>query len=191
VGALVAIGASTGGPSALATILRGLPPTFPIPLAIVVHIGSIFLPSFVEWLDAQSPLRVRLAKDGQPLPDEPVALVAPADRHLVVKAGLLLLTSDPERHSCRPSIDVFFESLAREMRTSAMGCLLTGMGRDGAAGLLAMKSAGSCTLAQDEATSVVFGMPGAALHMGAAEKLLPLCEIAPELVAWASRARTS
>jgi two-component system chemotaxis response regulator CheB len=188
--ALIAIGASTGGPSALATILRGLPPTFPIPLAIVVHIGGVFLTSFVEWLDEASPIRVRLAEHGQPLPlpGEPRALVAPADRHLVLRRGALALTSDPERHSCRPSIDVFFESVASEMGPRAMGCLLTGMGKDGAAGLLAMRNAGARTLAQDEGTSVVFGMPSAAIRLGAVDKVLPLGALAPELIASAFQA---
>ena len=104
--------------------------------------------------------------------------MAPPGRHLVVREGRLQLTSDPERHSCRPSVDVLFESLAREYGAGVMGVLLTGMGRDGGAGLLEIRRAGGPTIAQDEATSVVYGMPREAVLLGAAERVLPLGEIA-------------
>jgi two-component system chemotaxis response regulator CheB len=189
--ALVAVGASTGGPSALAGILRRLPPGFPIPIAVVIHMSQAFLPPFVEWLDTQSPLRARIAQDGQrlPAPGDASVIVAPSDHHLVVHGGRLRLTSDPERHSCRPSIDALFESIAPELGPRAVGCLLTGMGKDGAAGLLAMKRSGAVTLAQDEGTSSVYGMPGEAARIGAAQKVLPIDEIAAAIIG-AARAGT-
>jgi two-component system chemotaxis response regulator CheB len=179
----VAIGVSTGGPAALIEILRGLPQGFPLPILLVIHLGRLFTPAFVDWLDGQSSVRVGYAVDGEPLPPVGQArvLMAPPDNHLVLCRGKLRLTQDPERHSCRPSIDVLFESIAQELGTAGVGCLLTGMGRDGAAGLLAIRLAGGRTLAQDEATSVVFGMPREAILLGAAEQVLALDQIAPRL----------
>jgi two-component system chemotaxis response regulator CheB len=107
--------------------------------------------------------------------------LAPPDRHLVVRGGRLMLTDEPERHSCRPSVDVLFESLAREYGREAAACLLTGMGRDGALGMLALRRSGAATVAQDEATSVVYGMPREAALLGAAERVLPLGEIGAAL----------
>ena len=108
--------------------------------------------------------------------------MAPPETHLVVEGGRFRLTRDPERHSCRPSVDVLFESVAREVGDRAVACLLTGMGRDGAAGLLHIRRAGGVTIAQDEATSVVYGMPREAAILGAAERVLPLGEIARAIV---------
>jgi two-component system chemotaxis response regulator CheB len=181
---LVAIGASTGGPAAVATILRALPRAFPLPVLLVIHIGPLFASTLAEWLDGVSALRVRTAVDGEPLPAVGAArvLVAPPDRHLLVERGLVRLGRGPERQACRPSVDELFESVAREVATAAVGCLLTGMGVDGAEGLLAMRRAGAHTIAQDEATSTVFGMPGAAARTGAAARVLPVDRIAPALV---------
>ena len=179
----VAIGVSTGGPGALIEILRGLPHGFPLPILIVIHVGKLYTPAFAEWLDGQSSVRVGYAVDGDPLPPcgEGRVLMAPPDSHMVLCQGRLRLTQDPERHSCRPSIDVLFESFAQELGAEGAGCLLTGMGRDGAAGLLAIRRAGGRTIAQDEATSVVFGMPREAILLGAAEQVLALDQIAPRL----------
>jgi len=182
---LVAIGASTGGPGAIAELLRGLPPDFELPILLVLHVGKPFESALAEWLGAQSELRVSYATDGERVPDDTRVVMAPPDRHLVVRDGRLRLTDDPERFSCRPSVDVLFESVAREIGAGAVGCLLTGMGRDGARGLLAMKEAGAVTLAQDEATSVVFGMPREAIQVGAADRVLPLKDFAPSLAALA------
>ncbi len=184
---LVAIGASTGGPGAVLEILRGLPSDYPLPILVVVHIGEPFGSAFADWLDAQSPLGARYARDGEPLPrpGEPKVLLAPPERHLVLRDGRLRLTTDAARHSCRPSVDVLFESLEREVGSQAIACLLTGMGKDGAHGLLAIRRAGGVTLAQDEATSVVFGMPREAIDLGAAGSVLPVDHIAPTLVALA------
>jgi two-component system chemotaxis response regulator CheB len=181
---VVMIGASTGGPAAVLEILRTLPPDFPLPILLVVHIAKAFAPGLAEWLDSQSPLRVRYARDGEPLPPAGMGsvIMAPAEVHLVVSRGKLRLTSDPERHSCRPSVDALFESVARELGRYAIACLLTGMGKDGALGMLAARQAGAFTIAQNEASSVVFGMPGEAVRLGAAERVLPLEQIAPTLV---------
>jgi two-component system chemotaxis response regulator CheB len=112
--------------------------------------------------------------------------MAPPDRHLVVEREHVRLWDGPERHSCRPSVDVLFESLAREMGSRVVACLLTGMGRDGAQGLLSVRRAGGATIAQDEATSVVYGMPREAVLLGAAQRVLPLDAIAPALQSIAS-----
>lgn len=185
---IVAIGASTGGPNAILDILRALPVGFRTPILFVLHIGEPFGTSFADWLDGQSPFPVAHAVDGEPLPEAGDARVvmAPPDRHLVVQGGRLRLTRDAERHSCRPSIDVLFESVAHEVGSAAVGCLLTGMGKDGAAGLLAMRQAGARTVAQNEATSVVFGMPREAIALGAAESVLPLEEMAGALASLAA-----
>jgi two-component system chemotaxis response regulator CheB len=186
----IAIGVSTGGPAALIEILRGLPPGFSLPILLVIHIGMPFASAFAEWLGSQSPIRVAYAHDGEPLPAPGVGvvLVAPPDRHLVLRQGKLWLTQDPERHSCRPSVDVLFFSLAQELAANCAACLLTGMGKDGAEGLLAVRRAGGRTIAQDEATSVVFGMPREAIQLGAAEQILPLEKIAAALAALARSA---
>jgi two-component system chemotaxis response regulator CheB len=184
---LVALGASTGGPAAIIEILRALPAVYPLPLLLVLHIGEPFGSAFAEWLDGQTSHPVAFARDGEPLGGARGRVVmAPPDRHLVVRGEKLVLTSDPELHSCRPSVDVLFSSLARECGPASVACLLTGMGRDGADGLLAIRRAGGHTIAQDEATSVVYGMPREAALLGAAQRVLPLGDIGPALVSLAS-----
>ncbi len=160
-----------------------MPHGFPLPILLVIHVGKLFTPAFAEWLDGQSAIRVGYAVDGDPLPPcgEGCVLMAPPDSHLLLCQGKLRLTQEPERHSCRPSIDVLFESFAQELGAGGAACLLTGMGRDGAAGLLAIRRAGGRTIAQDEASSVVFGMPREAILLGAAEQVLALDQIAPRL----------
>lgn len=188
----VGIGVSTGGPAALIELLRGLPEDFPLPILLVIHIGRLFAPAFAEWLDGQSPVRVAYARDGDPLPPfgEGRVLMASPDMHMVLRHGKLRLTNDPEQHSCRPSVDVLFASLAQELGAKCAAGLLTGMGKDGAEGLLAIRRAGGRTIAQDEATSVVFGMPREAILLGAAEQILPLDRIAHALAALARGADT-
>lgn len=178
----VVIGVSTGGPKALVDIFSHLPKDFPLPIFVVIHIGQTFGQAFADWLDSLSPIRVAYAVDGDPFPAEPKILLAPPDRHLVLSEGRLRLTDAPERHSCRPSVDVFFESVARELKSRVIACLLTGMGRDGANGLLAIRRAGGATYVQDEASCVVFGMPREAILLGAAERVLALNDIAPMLL---------
>jgi two-component system chemotaxis response regulator CheB len=181
---LVAIGASTGGPAAIVEILRGLPVEFQLPILFVLHINEPFGTGFADWLDGQTGRRVAYPKDGAPLAAATGRVImAPGDRHLVVRDGRLHLTMDPERHSCRPSIDVLFESVAREHGASAVACLLTGMGKDGALGLLKIRQAGGMTMAQDEATSVIYGMPREAAVLGAAQHVLRLADIGPRLAA--------
>jgi two-component system chemotaxis response regulator CheB len=177
---LLAVGASTGGPAAIVEILRGLRAGFPLPVLLVIHIGEPFAAAFADWLDGLSPVRVRYAVDGDPVPrlGSSGIVMARPDYHLVVERGRLRLTRTAERHSCRPSVDVLFESLAGELGRSCAACLLTGMGRDGAAGMLQIRRAGGITFAQDEETSVVFGMPREAARLGAAERVLPLSAMA-------------
>jgi two-component system chemotaxis response regulator CheB len=181
----VAVGVSTGGPGALVQILRALPDAFPLPILLVIHIGKLFAPAFADWLDGQSPIRVRYARHGERLPPvgEGGVWIAPPEQHLVLEQGRLLLDDGPERLSCRPSVDVLFESVARDLGSAGAGFLLTGMGKDGAQGLLAIRRAGGRTVAQDEQSSVVFGMPREAIQLGAAERVLPLEQIAPALLA--------
>lgn len=180
---LIAIGASTGGPNALLQVLSALPVGFPVPILIVLHIAEPFGRAMAQWLDAQVSLEVSYALDGERLPAHGSGrvLMAPPNQHLELCGERLRLTDAPERHSCRPSVDVLFESIARMKRRAAVGCLLTGMGKDGARGLLAMRHAGASTLAQNEASSIVFGMPAEAIKLGAADCVLPLSEIAAKL----------
>lgn len=176
--AVIAIGASTGGPGAIVRVLRDLPAQLRVPVLLVLHINEPFGSGFAEWLDAQTPHRVAFARDGEPLAGAAGrVLMAPPDRHLLLQGGRLRLTRDAQRHSCRPSVDVLFESVARDGAAAAAGCLLTGMGRDGATGLLAIRRAGGFTVAQDEASCVVYGMPREAALLDAAEAILPLGEI--------------
>jgi two-component system chemotaxis response regulator CheB len=179
---VIGIGASTGGPAAIVQVLKTLPAGFPLPILLVLHIGQPFAAAFADWLDGQTGHAVAYARDGEPVAAAAGRVVmAPPDFHLEVSAGRLHLTSAPERHSCRPSVDVLFESLAREYGSTAAACLLTGMGRDGASGLLAVHRTGGLTLAQDEFTSVVYGMPREAVLLGAAQRVLPIGEIGPAL----------
>lgn len=186
---IVAIGASTGGPGAILDVLRALPRGFSLPILLVLHINEPFAATFAEWLDGQTGFRVAYATDGELVAATTGRVtMAPPESHLVVRAGRLRLTRDPERHSCRPAVDVLFESLAAECGAATAACLLTGMGRDGAAGLLAIRRAGGLTIAQDEASSVVYGMPREAVLLGAAERVLPLIEVGPTLATLDSRA---
>src|SRR3981081_3032377 len=130
---LVAIGASTGGPAAIVEILRSLPAEFRLPILLVLYINEPFGAAFADWLDGQTNRRVAYPVDGAPLASAiGRVIMAPGGRHLVVRDGRLLLSAELERHSCRPSVDVLFESVARESGASAAACLLPGTGRDGA-----------------------------------------------------------
>ncbi|HEX4339658.1 MAG TPA: chemotaxis-specific protein-glutamate methyltransferase CheB [Polyangiaceae bacterium] len=179
---VVALGASTGGPAALLTVLRAFRADFPLPILVVLHLNERFGTAFPEWLGGQLPLEVSYARDDDVLLGRRGrVLMAPPSQHMIVEGGRLRITSGPERHSCRPSVDVLFESVANEYRDGAVAGLLTGMGRDGASGLLAIRAAGGRTIAQDEATSVVYGMPREAALLGGAERVLPLDAIGPAL----------
>jgi two-component system chemotaxis response regulator CheB len=181
-GRLVAIGTSTGGPASLAAVLGSLQPGFPWPVLVVIHIGKPFALAFTQWLGEQTTLPVSLAKGGEALSAVGgQVLVAPTDTHMVVRGDHLVLTDEAPIHSCRPSVDALFSSVASEIADRSIACLLTGMGRDGADGLLAIRKSGGHTVAQNEATSVVFGMPREAINRGAAEYILPLEDIGPHL----------
>jgi two-component system, chemotaxis family, protein-glutamate methylesterase/glutaminase len=182
--AVAAIGASTGGPGAIVELLRGLPANLGVPVLFVLHINPQFGHAFADWLDAQTEWRVRFARDGEPVSTATGRVVmAPPGRHLLVKGGRFVLDDGPERYSCRPSVDVLFESLAAEYGPATVAALLTGMGRDGAGGLLAIRKSGGSTIAQDEATSVVYGMPREAVQIGAAASVLPINDIASAMAA--------
>ncbi|HEX9053184.1 MAG TPA: chemotaxis-specific protein-glutamate methyltransferase CheB [Anaeromyxobacter sp.] len=173
---LVVIGASLGGPRALATLLRGLPAGFPVPIAVVQHIADGFTEGLASWLGTESRLVVLEAADGAPLRPGRV-LVAPSGRHLLVGVGVARLSDAPPVDTFKPSVTPLFLSAARAYGARACGVLLTGMGRDGAEGLRKIKEAGGPTIAQDEATSAVFGMPRAAIELGAVDRVLPIDEI--------------
>lgn len=177
---LVAIGASTGGTEALVSVLSRLPADGP-GVVIVQHLPALFTKPLADRLDEQSPLNVREARHGD-LITPGVALLAPGDKHLeVVRQGTrfsVALSSAPPVNRHRPSVDVLFESCARVVGANAVGVLLTGMGNDGAKGLLALRQRGARTIAQNEATCVVFGMPKEAIALGAAEIVAPLDGIA-------------
>ena len=181
---LVAVGASTGGPGAITDLLRTLPPGFRTPVVCVQHIAASepFAIAFSDWLASQTGRDVRYATDGLPLTVlRGRVVLAPPDRHLFVHDGVLRLGDGPPRHSCRPSVDVLFDSVAADYGAAAAGCLLTGMGRDGAQGLLRMRERGAVTFAQDEASCVVYGMPREAAMLGAAAHVLPPARIADRL----------
>jgi two-component system, chemotaxis family, protein-glutamate methylesterase/glutaminase len=185
---LVAIGASTGGPGAIVDILRALPTSFQLPVLLVLHISEPFGVAFADWLDTQANRRVAYPREGELLSSAVGRVVmAPPGRHMLLQGGRFRLSDAPERHSCRPSVDVLFESLARDQGSAVTACLLTGMGRDGASGLLALRQAGALTIAQDEATCVVYGMPREAVLLNAVSRVLPLGEIAPALARLTTR----
>jgi len=186
---VIAIGASTGGPAALVNVLGDMPNNLQATVFVVLHIDEPFSSAFAEWLGSQTSHSVVYAVGGEPLisPTKGRVFMAPPGRHLIARAGRLLLNSEPERHSCRPSVDVLFESLALECPSQTVACLLTGMGRDGASGLLALRRAGAQTIAQDEASSVIYGMPREAALLGAAQSILPLSEIGTTITRLATK----
>jgi two-component system response regulator WspF len=177
---IVAIGASTGGPQALVAVLRALPRPLPCAVVIVQHVDVHFADGLARWLGNETGHVVRTAADGQPL--DPVVWVAATEDHLVVRRhGTLRYVREPAEAAFRPSVDVFFDSLVAAEHPAGTAALLTGMGRDGAQGLLALKNAGWHTIAQDEATSVVWGMPAAAVKLRAAIEVLPIERVGPAI----------
>lgn len=183
---VVAIGASTGGPQALHQILAALPSSFSASVLVVQHIAPGFVAGMVEWLRPRCALPVQQAASGIPL-DRPGVYLAPTGRHLTARERRVALTMDPPVSGHRPSATVLFQSVAREYGPRAVGVLLTGMGEDGANGLGDMKRAGAVTIAQDEASSVVFGMPSVAIQLRAVDHILPPESIAVLLVELAGR----
>jgi two-component system chemotaxis response regulator CheB len=179
---IVAIVASTGGPSAINEILQRLPSNFPLPIVIVQHITADFIPSLIDWLKTITTLEVALARQGG-LPVPGTVYIAPGDTHLRLTRGLRFdLNRNPETLLHIPSGDVFLSSVAQAYGTQAIGVVLTGMGDDGARGLREMYDKGACTLAQDEATSVVYGMPQQATVIGAVQKIVPISLMANVLI---------
>jgi two-component system response regulator WspF len=189
---LVLLGASTGGPEALAHVVSALPADFPAAVLIGQHIGADFAPGLVQQLASSAKLPVQAAQAGE-RPAAGAVYVAVSNDHLeVAPTGHLRYTPEPRAHPYRPSVDVLFKSAAARCAKPGVAALLTGMGNDGAAGLLRLRSAGWHTIAQDEATCTVYGMPKAAVEKGAAAEVLPLQHIGDSIVAKVlARARQS
>ncbi|MCE0461454.1 chemotaxis response regulator protein-glutamate methylesterase [Pseudomonas uvaldensis] len=179
---LVAIGSSAGGPAALEVLLKALPRHFAPAIVLVQHVDEVFAAGMAEWLSSVSGHNVRLARHGES-PQNGTVLLAGTNHHLrLLKDGTLAYTAEPVNEIYRPSIDVFFESVANFWNGDAVGILLTGMGRDGAQGLKLMRRQGCVTIAQDQRSSAVYGMPKAAAAIDAATQILALDAIAPRLV---------
>ena len=178
----VAVAASTGGPAALQRILSLLPPDFGAPILVVQHIATGFVGGLAHWLSASSRLQVKVAVDGEPLVPR-TAYLAPDDRQLGASSGGRVVVADvPAIHGFRPSGTYLFESIAQAYGASVAAVILTGMGRDGVDGLHAVKAAGGWVLAQDEASSIVYGMPGEAVAAGLVDAVLAVDDVAPRLV---------
>jgi len=181
---VIAIGASTGGTQAIETVLRNMPVNSP-GIVIVQHMPEFFTASFAERLNNICPIEIREAKDGDYIVPG-VALIARGSLHmLVAKSGaryFVRLKNGPAVHHQRPSVDVLFQSVAKNVGQNAIGALLTGMGADGAKGLLEMQDSGAFTIAQDEKTCIVFGMPKEAIKLGAADKIVPLDDVSPTIL---------
>ncbi|MEO5968863.1 MAG: chemotaxis-specific protein-glutamate methyltransferase CheB [Bdellovibrionia bacterium] len=173
--------ASTGGPSALVTIFEALPKNFALPIFLVQHITESFLISFANWLEGLCPFSVLFGKDGE-IPVKGNIYLAPEDHHLEVRAGKIQLSKSNQVSLQRPSGTVLFNSMAEAYGQNSIGVLLTGMGDDGASGLLNIHKAGGYTIAEDESTAMVYGMPQVAAKLGAVRELLPLPAIAPHII---------
>jgi two-component system response regulator WspF len=179
---LVVIGASAGGPAALAKVLSQFPVDCPAPVILVQHVDVQFAKGLADWLQYQTPLKVRIAQEGdQPVPG--TVLLAGTEDHLVFSdPARLSYVREPADYSYRPSVDVFFKSVERFWAGTVVAVLLTGMGRDGAEGLRLLRNAGHHTIAQDRSSSAVYGMPKAAAELDAASEILSLDKIGPRLL---------
>jgi two-component system chemotaxis response regulator CheB len=182
---VLAIGASTGGPNALGVLLKELPANLPVPIVIVQHMPPLFTKMLAERLTATTPIPVDEAAYGQPLVAGR-AYLAPGDQHLIVQRQgvqvVALLNRDPPENSCRPAVDVLFRSVAAVYGGAVLGVILTGMGQDGLLGCQALRGAGAQILAQDEASSVVWGMPGFVARAGLADAVRPLADLPAEIL---------
>lgn len=178
---LVALGSSAGGPAALADLLAAFPPDLPAGVVIIQHVDAQFAEGLVTWLNGQTRLTVRAARDGDRV-EAGTVLVAATDQHLVFTGPERLgyIEGPPDLHY-RPSVDVFFASVARHWKQPVVAAVLTGMGKDGAKGLKALRDLGHPTIAQDQASSAVYGMPKAAADLGGAVEILPLNRIAERI----------
>jgi two-component system chemotaxis response regulator CheB len=178
---IVAIGSSTGGPAALHKILSELPADFPAPIVIVQHISFGFVEGLASWLDTASPLQVKVGKQGERMQAGSV-YIAPDGQHMQVdRFGKISLNQAEQVGGFRPSVTPLFDSVARANGSAAMGVILTGMGADGAVGMRSLYQAGAITLAQDEASCVVFGMPKEAIALGAVQHIVPLDKVAQKM----------
>ncbi len=187
---ILAIAASTGGPAAVQTLLNGLEQNYPLPILLAQHIAHGFVQALADWLDSITPLTVRVAYAHEPLLPAHVYL-PPDDQHiLVTQPGQVALRAAAPGDRYCPGADVLFESVARVYGKRAIGVILTGMGNDGAQGLLAVRTAGGLTLGQDEASCVVYGMPQAALAAGAVARMEPLTNLAGVILAYTGRSGT-
>jgi two-component system chemotaxis response regulator CheB len=189
---VLAIGVSTGGPNALAEVIPALPAEYPIPVVIVQHMPPVFTRFLADRLSSLSPLTVREGENGAVL--EPGTVwIAPGNYHMTLRKDgdriRLALNQEAPENSCRPAVDPLFRSVAEVYGNRGLGLILTGMGHDGMAGAGQMRQAGATILAQDEATSVVWGMPGAVVSAQLAEAVLPLDKVATELVLRAQTGR--
>jgi two-component system, chemotaxis family, protein-glutamate methylesterase/glutaminase len=180
-GMMIVLGASTGGPLSVREVLRGLPGNFPVGIAYVQHIEDVFYGTYAEWLDKNTPLRVRIAENSDyPGPGE--VLIAPSGCHLVFSRGRLVYEDSPPVMNLRPCADRLFITAAEEFEDGLIGVIMTGMGSDGAAGCVEIKSRGGYTIAQNEETSIVFGMARAAIEAGGISEVLPLGNISGRLI---------
>jgi two-component system, chemotaxis family, response regulator WspF len=178
---IVAIGSSTGGPAALDLIFSKLPATFPGAILVAQHVGEEFTASMAQWLQDHSKLKIVVAKSGE-IPKAGTVYIASTSDHMILgREGAIRYTRDPAEYPYRPSVDTLFESLVNAAVAPCLGVLLTGIGADGAKGLLRLRQAGWVTIAQDQASSVVYGMPQAAVKLGAAAHILPVSEISRNL----------
>ena len=179
---VVVIGASTGGPRAIQEILGVLPREFPVPILIVQHICGDFIEGMIRWLEKSTSLPIHLARHGQEIIAGSVYL-APDDFHMGLnRRGFIELSQSAPEEGVRPSVSYLFRSTALNYGKKAVGILLTGMGKDGAEGMKLMRDAGACTIAQDESTSVVYGMPAEAVKLGGVDYILPLREIPKKII---------
>ena len=177
---MLGIVCSTGGPGALVQLLGALGREFPLPILLVQHMTASFIAGFASWLDTVCPFSVAVVKDGC-VPVAGTVYIAPAERHLRLDAGRLRLDAGDPVSFQRPSGTVLFQSMARDLGAAALAVLLTGMGDDGAAGMLAIRRAHGYTIAEDKSTAVVYGMPAVAVGLGAVLESLPLPSIAPRV----------
>lgn len=178
---VLALVASTGGPNALSQVLSGLGESFPLPILLVQHMTPSFLEGFVNWLNSITPFEVNLARDGMDLQPGRIYL-PPPDHHLEVRTGHIRLSTSPPVENQRPSGTVLLRSVAEAYRDAAIGVILTGMGADGARGMAEMRKVGAYTIAEDETTTVIYGMPAEAVKIGSVRESLPLDGIAPRIL---------
>lgn len=182
---ILAIGTSTGGPNALGEVIPHLPEDFPVPVVVVQHMPPVFTRLLAERLNSSSALSVREAETGRLL-ERGQVWIAPGNYHLTLArkgtAVILKLNQEPPENSCRPAVDVLFRSVAQVYGPNVLAVVMTGMGSDGARGALHIRESGGGIVVQDEASSVVWGMPGAVVRAGAADRICPLLEISHEIV---------